>query len=92
MVNYKGRSPGFFGTMCPANPDPCNIVKQLKGSRKKGVLLVARPLRPYPPSLELSGHIFWEGFFRASKKLFFLVARPLRGGGHVLVTKKIPFF
>ena len=29
-----------------------------KGSRKKGSYLVARPLRPYPPPLELRGHFF----------------------------------
>ena len=38
----------------------------------KILFLVARPLRPCPPPLELSGHIFWEGgFFRASKKSYF---------------------
>ena len=27
-----------------------------KGSRKKNPALMARPLRPYPPPLELNGH------------------------------------
>ena len=49
-----------------------------KGSRKQnnGLFLVVRPLRPYP--LELSGHKKKSNIFiRASKTVFFLVAKPL---------------
>ena len=49
----------------------------LKGSCKKVVFLVARPLRPYPTPLKLSGHIFYDNFFRASKNFFFLSCQAL---------------
>ena len=46
-----------------------------KGSRKKNLLLMARPLRPTPPPLEQNGTLENE----VSKKvLFSLIARPLR--------------
>ena len=35
---------------------------------QKKVFLVARPLRPYPPPLELSGNIFVEIFLELQKK------------------------
>ena len=68
----------------------------LRKPQKKFFSLVARPLRPYPHPLPLgvSGHIFLGNFFsRASKIVFFLLARPvtpppLRGRA----TKKITFF
>ena len=39
---------------------------------RKKLFFVARPLRPYPPPLELIGQILFGFFFRASKKLSFL--------------------
>ena len=43
------------------------------GSRKKVLILVARPLRPYPSPFELSGHIF----FGASKKVLLISGQVL---------------
>ena len=43
--------------------------------KNNGLFLVAQPLMPYPPPLELSGHtIFFKRFsFNASKTVFFLI-------------------
>ena len=44
------------------------FVKLTKGSRKKNPPLMARPLRPYPPPLELNGHRnFFLNFFFSLK-------------------------
>ena len=50
-----------------------------KGSCKKiTVFLVARPPRPYPPPLELSGHKFFSQIFLELKKtVFFLSGQAL---------------
>ena len=37
----------------------------LQGKPQKVIFLVVRPLRPFLPPLELSGHIFFRIFFRA---------------------------
>ena len=50
--------------------------KTVREAAKKSLFLVARPHRPYGP-LELSGHIFWEFFFRASNKVIFLSCQAL---------------
>ena len=47
-------------------------------SRKKVLFLVARPLRFYPPPIELSGHIFRIFFSSIKKSYFFLVVLPLK--------------
>ena len=46
-------------------------VAKLNEAAKKRYFLVARPLRPNPPPLELSGHKKNQDFLRASKNGIF---------------------
>ena len=52
---------------------PCRMSCSGLREAAKKVFLVAQPLRPYPPPIELSGHIFFQNyFFELQKKLSFL--------------------
>ena len=74
-----------------------NIPFSLGQSQKNRSFLVAQPLRPYPPPLELSGHktnsrIF---FLKLQKqRYFFLMAKPLPPATPLSgrATKKRPIF
>ena len=52
-------------------------IQCIRKAAKNGLFLVVRPLRHYPPPLELSGHKkFSRIFLELQKTGFFLVAKP----------------